>query len=266
MSNVQPEGIPGVGFFVAAFTDENLGDKALAELKEAKKKQQFYFEDAAVIKQDSDGKVTYYETGDMGGGKGAGIGALVGGVLGILGGPGGVVLGAGAGAAIGGIAASGDRGFTDENLNTMGVALKPGTSAMMIITSNDFLKEVHEKVPVEEIKTAVSDLSEELSAQLTAKKNVAIGLLLAEEGLAFTEIVADEDAAEVVGAVITGEGMITSAEVITDEGTAYKVAVATPEGAVMEAGVITNEGAPDEAAAMADAAAASGSTEDETES
>src|SRR5262245_1246391 len=140
MSNVQPQGSPGVGFFVAAFTDENLGDKALAEMKEAKKKQQFYFEEAAVIKQDADGKVTYYETGDMGGGKGAGIGALVGGVLGVLGGPGGVLLGAGAGAAIGGVAASGDRGFRDESLNTVGTALTPGTSAIAVITNREFLK------------------------------------------------------------------------------------------------------------------------------
>ena len=96
-----PQAIPAVGFLVVAFTDEMAADQALDAMKAAKKQQQFYFEDAAVIRQDAQGKVQYHETGDMGAGKGAGIGALVGGVIGILGGPAGVVVGAGAGAAIG---------------------------------------------------------------------------------------------------------------------------------------------------------------------
>ena len=85
-----------------AFTDETIADQALDAMKAAKKQQQFYFEDAAVIRQDVNGKVHYHETGDMSTGKGAGIGALVGGVIGILGGPAGIALGAGAGAAVGG--------------------------------------------------------------------------------------------------------------------------------------------------------------------
>ena len=97
-----PQAIPAVGFLVVAFTDAAAADQALDAMKDAKRQQQFYFEDAAVIKQDAQGKVKYHETGDMGVGKGAGIGALVGGVLGILGGPGGVVLGVGAGAVVGG--------------------------------------------------------------------------------------------------------------------------------------------------------------------
>ncbi len=101
-NETQQQGIPAVGFLVMAFTDENAADQALDAMKEAKKQQQFYFEDAAVIRQDAKGKVHYHETGDMSTGKGAGIGALVGGVLGILGGPAGVVAGAGAGAAVGG--------------------------------------------------------------------------------------------------------------------------------------------------------------------
>jgi uncharacterized membrane protein len=261
MSDLKEQGIPGVGFLVMAFTDENMADKALAELKEAKKKKEFDFEDAAVIRQDAQGKVKYYETGDMHAGKGAGIGALVGGVLGILGGPGGVVVGSGVGAAIGGVAASGDRGYRDENLKTVGVALKPGTSAIAVITSHEALKAVQKDVPIEDIHTAVGDLAAELSARLAENKNVAIGLLLSEEGLAVGEIAANEDSAEVVGAVITSEGVVAGEAVITHEGAAYKVAGATAEGAAMEAGVITDEGA-----VIVDAVATSGSPEDEPKS
>ena len=51
MSDTQQQGIPAVGFLVVAFTDEMAADQALDAMKAAKKQQQFYFEDAAVIRQ-----------------------------------------------------------------------------------------------------------------------------------------------------------------------------------------------------------------------
>ena len=75
MSDPQQQGVPAVGFLVMAFTDEVAADQVLDAMKQAKKQGQFYFEDAAVIRQDAQGKVHYHETGEMGAGKGAGIGA-----------------------------------------------------------------------------------------------------------------------------------------------------------------------------------------------
>jgi hypothetical protein len=74
------EAVAGVGMLVAAFTNEEAGEEALKAFKQAKKEGQIYFEEAAVIKQDADGEVHYHETGDMTTGKGAGIGALLGGL------------------------------------------------------------------------------------------------------------------------------------------------------------------------------------------
>jgi uncharacterized membrane protein len=243
MSNEQEQGVAAVGFLVVAFLDENAADQALDAMKEAKKQEQFYFEDAAVIRQDADGKVHYHETGDMGTGKGAGIGALVGGILGILGGPAGIALGAGAGAAAGAVIAQIDSGFKNENLKTLGVALKPGTSALVAITSHDFLKAMQKQVPAEQVAASVAKLADELSARLGENKNVAIGMLLTEDGLGIKEIAANEDSAEVVGAVIAEEGMVVGAAVATAEGAAYQVAVATEEGTAVETGVVTDEGA-----------------------
>ena len=255
-----PQAVPAVGFLVVAFTDATAADQALDAMKDAKKQQRFYFEDAAVVTQDAQGKVKYHETGDMSTGKGAGIGALVGGVLGILGGPAGVALGAGAGAAVGGAIASRDSGFKNENLQTIGVALKPNTSAVAVITSHDFLKAMQQQVPVEDIRTVVGNLAAELSAQLAANKNVAIGLLLTPDGLAIKEIAADETSTEVVGAVITGDTVVVGAAVATADGAAYEVVTTTTDGAVGEAGAVTDEGAvvvdavavPDAPAAAAD--------------
>lgn len=254
-----PQAIPAVGFLVVAFTDATAADQALDAMKDAKKQQQFYFEDAAVITQDAQGKVKYHETGDMSTGKGAGIGALVGGVIGILAGPAGVVVGAGAGAAIGAAFAAHDGGFKNDNLQTIGMALKPNTSAVAVITSHDFLKAMQQQVPIEDIRTVVGNLAAELSTQLAAGKCVAIGLLLTPDGLAIKEIAADETSTQVVGAVITGDAVVVGAAVATADGAAYEVVAATADGAVGEAGEVTDEGAVVvDAVAVPDAPAADG--------
>jgi uncharacterized membrane protein len=242
MSDPQQQGVPAVGFLVVAFLDEMAADQTLDAMKNAKAQGKFYFEDAAVVRQDAQGKVHYHETGEMGRGKGAGIGALVGGIVGVLGGPVGVALGAGVGAAVG-AAASGDKGFRNESLGTVGVALKPGTSAIAAITSHDFLRAVQKQVPVEQIRAAVSNLAAELSARLGENKNVAVGLLLTEAGIAVKEIAANEETAEVVGAVITEEATVVGAAVATADGVAYQIVGSTKEGTAAEIGVITDEGA-----------------------
>jgi len=169
--------------------------------------------------------------------------------------------------------AHGDKGFRNESLNTVGTALMPGTSAIAAITSRDFLKAVREEVPIENIRAAVSNLAAELSNQLAAGKDVAIGLILTEEGIAVKKIAADENSAEVVGAVITAGGAIAGAAVVTAQGTAYRIGAVTAEGAVIEEGIITPEGAvvvdavapAAEAAAEIPAAAAGAAAEPEAE-
>ena len=74
----------GIGLLVAAYVDERGADNALAQLKQAKKADQFYYENAAVVRRSAEGKMHTKETGDMSTGKGAGIGALIGGVIGVV--------------------------------------------------------------------------------------------------------------------------------------------------------------------------------------
>jgi uncharacterized membrane protein len=250
----------GVGFLVMAFNDEKAGDQALDAMKKAKKEKQFYFEEAAVIRQDANGKVHYHETGDMGTRKGAGIGALVGGVLSFLGGPIGLAVGAGLGAAAGALAASKDSGFRNESLNMVGVALKPSTSAVVTITSHDFLKAVQKQVPVEQIRESVANLSAHLGDRLKQGKDVALGILLTDTGLAMQEIAVNDESAEVVSAVITSDAIVAGSAVVTNDAVGYEVVAATAEGVAFETGVGTAEGAvirtgviTDEGAAVVDA-------------
>src|SRR5258708_40231608 len=73
-----------VQVIVAAFNDLNGASQALTSLKEAKKERLIEIEDAAVLTKDADGKVKIKETADMRAGKGAPIGAIAGGVVGLL--------------------------------------------------------------------------------------------------------------------------------------------------------------------------------------
>ncbi len=207
MSQTNQE-IAGVGILVAAFPDEEAGEQTLKTLKEAKELNYVQFEDVAVIRQDAEGGVHYHETGDMSSGKGAGIGALIGGVIGILGGPVGIVAAAGAGAVIGGAAAHGDAGFKDESLEQLGVALQPGTSAIALTTSVKFLHAARKKATDAEIRTVVTDLSAQLVAKLDEGKNVALGLVLSEEGLSITEVASKEKYTEVVSIIAAKDGVI----------------------------------------------------------
>jgi uncharacterized membrane protein len=243
MNDEQKQGVAAVGFLVLAFTDEDAADGALKELKAAKKQKQFYFEDAAVVKQDAKGKVHFHETGDIRTGKGAGVGAIVGGVLGILGGPAGIALGAGVGAAAGAVASARDTGFKDDSLKSVGVALKPNTSALAMITSHQFLKELHKQSSDEEIAEMVGNLAEEISGNLDQGKSMALGIILAEDGLAVREVAVSEESAEIAGYVVTDEAVVAGAARVTADEVDYEIGVATEEGAVVEAGVITEEGA-----------------------
>ena len=242
MSDTQKQ-VQAVGFLVMAFNDEKAGDEALKAMKEAKKQKKFYFENAAVIRQDASGKVYYSETGDMKTGTGAGIGALIGGVVGILGGPAGVALGASAGAAVGAAAAHDDSGFKDESLKTVGKAMKPGTSAVAAITSEAFLKEYQKKVKEENVNPFVDKLAAKISDRLNEGKNVALGILLSEEGLVYKEVAANEKSAEVINMAITDEAVVAAAATVTEDKVEYGMVAATSDMVASETGVATKEGA-----------------------
>ena len=231
------EGVAGVGMFVAAFLDEKGAKKALKGMKEAKKSGEFYYDNAAVIRCNEKGKVKIDETGDMSTGKGAGIGALVGGVIGLLGGPIGVVAGAGAGA----LAALKDSGFDNDSLKEIGSALPPGTSAIAVTTSRKFVEQVRKQAPHGETLAVARDLASDIRNNLKAGQEVVYSLLLTEEGVAASKVVASDEAVAVFGIAASQDGVVAGQAVVTAEGAAYEAVAATEDEAVYEAGVIVPE-------------------------
>lgn len=243
MSSTQSEGVAGVGMMIAAFVDEIAADQTLDKMKQAKKQGTFYFDDAAVIRQDPKGKVYIKETGDMSAGKGSGVGALIGGVVGLLGGPAGVALGATAGAAIGAISAHTDGGFSHKSLQQIGDALLPGTSAIAATTSKKFVEEVRKQSTEEETLSTAEEIAYTIRQSLAARQDILLGLAITEDGVFARRVDSSPTMVSVFGVAATEDGVVAGGAVATADGVAYEIAATDGEEAAMEAGVITEDGA-----------------------
>src|SRR6476469_3099311 len=104
---------------LAAFNDEDGAEKALGQLKQAKKERLIGIRNAAVLWKDDKGKLHFKETADMRGGKGGVVGLVF---------PPSILASAAVGAAIGGFSAKlHDAGFPDDRLREVGKGLKPNT-------------------------------------------------------------------------------------------------------------------------------------------
>lgn len=237
----QDESVAAWGMLVAAYVDEYAASQAYDEMKAAKKRGEFYFDHAAVIRQDAKGKVHIKETGDMSTGKGLGVGALIGGVVGLLAGP--VGWAAVGGALVGGVAAHHDAGFSNKSLKEIGSALVPGSSAVIATTSKKFVEAIRKEEGSEVTLSMAQDLAEGIRSRLLARQDVLYGLILTEEGMAATEVVSSPSEVAVFGIAATEEGVIVGQAVATAEGAAYEIAATDGEVVAYEAGVVTDEGA-----------------------
>ena len=162
-------------------------------------------------------------------GKGAGIGALIGGVVGILGGPAGIAAGAAAGAAIGAIGAHTDGGFDQKSLKELGGALPPGSSALAVTTSQDFVEEVRKESTDEDTLSLASDIAAEISDQLNARNDVLLALVITEDGVAASKVVSSPTEVAAFGIVATEDGVVARGGVATAECAAGFEAVAVPD-------------------------------------
>lgn len=128
---------------VVVFDDISRADDALAHLIEKKKSGDISVFDIAVIEREEQGKVHVKEPGDVDTKHGAVFGAVAGGLVGLIGGPIGVVVGAAAGAITGGIAADRiDTGFSNEFLDELAQVLKPGNSALVVLSEEQWIDNV----------------------------------------------------------------------------------------------------------------------------
>jgi uncharacterized membrane protein len=166
-----------VELVVAAWPDAESAGEAMQELREAKKEHLIGIRDAATIVVDEDGKMRIRDTKDMGGGKGAVIGGVLGAGLGLItGGVGWLLLGGGA---VGALAAKArDGGLPDERLKELGARMTPNSSAIVAVIEHRW----------------VADFERDMEAQAADVVRAAVGNDLAtqlSEGSAITYSAAD---------------------------------------------------------------------------
>jgi uncharacterized membrane protein len=150
---------------VFSFTDTNTADKVVDELKASQKLGGYKVVAEAVVIREADGSVHVHEPGE--GGKGAAIGATVGGAVGLLGGPAGVLLLAAAGGALGGVAGHfAGRSIPADDLKKIGEQLQPNSSAFLALVENTDAEAVVNSMSGVNANVVTITLEDELSGTI----------------------------------------------------------------------------------------------------
>lgn len=143
---------------MGVFDAEDAASSAYKELHKAEKKKLVDTENVIVVYKEDEGKVHIKETAEKVAGE-AGMGALIGGALGILAGPLGVVTFGALGAALAGLAAKlDDVAFDDAAIERIGEALQPGNSAIITILEDQYSERLVEELENRGARVAVEHI------------------------------------------------------------------------------------------------------------
>lgn len=169
----QPSDVP-IDVLVAAFDTEKGAEEALHDLKDLKKEGLIGIRNAAVLWKDDKGKLSFKETADMRGGKGAAVGGVIGGVVGLIFPPS-ILASAAVGAAVGGLSAKlRDSGFPDERLRQVGEGLKPNTSALIAVIEHTWVRQVEDQLREYGADIVTEVVRADIAAQLESEAPVPV--------------------------------------------------------------------------------------------
>ncbi|MBK8048288.1 MAG: DUF1269 domain-containing protein [Anaerolineales bacterium] len=161
-----------VKLMIAVYQDESSAQKAFAELKENAKAKHVGLKNAALVEHAVDGKLHIKEVHEFNAGKGAGWGLVLGGVAGLLTGGAALVLGAAgaaAGAVIGKVV---DKEIPKHQLEFLGQALTPGTSALMVIAEQGSAEAVEQELTAAGGVIKTTELQAQIAEQVQAATTV----------------------------------------------------------------------------------------------
>jgi uncharacterized membrane protein len=146
------------------FEESAQADRAVDIAREMHKKM-----NVAVVRKGRDGKITSEEHGDISTRGAVVAGAVVGGVLSLVGGPLGLVAASAVGGAAGGVVGKVvDRGIPDRYVRDLGRALHPGTSALVVLVPQQSEGELLQKLEPLDGRVLRLALTDEMIARLTA--------------------------------------------------------------------------------------------------
>ena len=137
----------------------------------------------AIIEQDAKGKVHFHESGR--GGLGAAIGGVGLGLVGLIGGPAGVLALAVSGAVVGGVAGKYlGRPISKGDLQEVGAAMTPDSSAFLLLLEDKYSEQVADSLSGYNANVVTLTVGDELSGQIAA---YAAGEFNADAGEAAAE-------------------------------------------------------------------------------
>jgi uncharacterized membrane protein len=167
------KGTSDIELVARVFDNTEKAAEALEFVKELKQRQLLEILNAAVLVKNEDGQFSVQDSRDISPKKGRLMGAITGGLIGLLAGPGGAVLGALAGLGAGGVAGKHiDEGFSDKFLENLEQYVQPGTSALILLMEHHW---------VQPASQAMSDLGGYVFQQ-TISDRLAEDLMGAAEG------------------------------------------------------------------------------------
>lgn len=201
-----------IELIVSAFQSERGADEALDAIVAAKKEKLVKIREAAVVRRDAGGKLHINERGDLSTGGGAASGAALGAVIGLFGGPIGVLIGSAAGAAFGGLAGKLiDTGIPDQRLKQIGEALTPGTSAIVAVIEHAWVAEIQGELQKAGGDTLVAAVTQDITQQLAAGKEVAYSAVAAAGGSVATRTTSGAEGVSIQGLATDGQNFIAGA-------------------------------------------------------
>jgi uncharacterized membrane protein len=173
---------------MAVFEAEESASKAYKELHQAEKRKLVDTENVVVIFKEAEGKIHIKETAEDVAGE-VSIGALVGGALGLLAGPVGVIIFGATGAILGGLSAKlDDVGFDDSALERIGETLQPGSSAIITVLEDKYSARLVEELENRDARVAVEKLPGGFSKLLDEGGPWAYQIAAGEAGDAAAEL------------------------------------------------------------------------------
>jgi uncharacterized membrane protein len=126
---------------------------------------EWYVDAHAVVEIDDKGKAHIHEAGK--GGRGAGIGFVAGGLLGLIGGPAGLLAWAVAGAVVGGLAGKyGGQAISSEDIERLAARMQPDTSAILMLAAEDRTKALQLAMASYEAEVVTLVVSDEVSGEI----------------------------------------------------------------------------------------------------
>jgi len=209
-----------VQIIVAAFNDPNRAAEIMDELKQGKKEGLIGIIDAAVVVKDGEGKLKVKDAKRRST-KGMITGGIVGGVLGLLAGP--VGLLAVGGGAIGALAGKMSGSPLKAEMKNIGEALTPNSSAIVAIIEHTWVAQMEAMLAAEGARVVMDSLKADIAEQLNAGGNVLYTAAGGPNAAGMARVVESPESVQVSGVLADAEGVFIGDAQLTTEADADAV-------------------------------------------